>query len=77
MHELEAPEEVRCECSRRPLLARAGIEGGSPFLWVRHTKSSKIMMDVKIEGGTTRIVCRECLRTLTITLGARMEIERS
>ena len=72
----DAPQELRCECSRQPLLARAGIENGEPFLWVRHTKSARPIIDVKVIGGRTEIICRECRRTWKIKLGTVMEISQ-
>lgn len=74
MADVDAPQEVRCECSRRPLLAKAGIENGEPFLWIRHTKSSRPVIDVKVKGGRAEVVCRECRRVWRIRLGVRMEI---
>ena len=74
--ETEAPQEVRCECSRRPLLAKAGIEDGEPFLWVRHTKSSRPVIDAKFKGGRAELVCRECRRVWRIKLGAVLEISQ-
>lgn len=72
----DAPQEVRCECSRKPLLARAGIESGSPFLLIRHNKSGKPVVGVKFTGGKAEILCRECHRVWTIRLGQRMEISK-
>ena len=74
--EIQAPQELRCECSRRPLLAKAGIEKGEPFLWIRHTKSSRPIIDVKFMGGRTEIVCRECRRVWRVRLGAIMEVDQ-
>lgn len=68
MTEYDAPQELRCECSRRPLLGKVGIHEGSPFLWVRHVKASKTIVDMKVFGGPVQIECRECRRVWTISL---------
>lgn len=75
MADLHAPQEIRCQCSRQPLLAKAGIDNGEPFLWVRHTKSSRPVIDVRAMGGRVEIVCRECRRVWRIKLGVVMEVE--
>jgi hypothetical protein len=72
--EVEAPQEIRCQCSRKPLLARAGIEDGSPFLWIRHNKGARSLLNMKIFGGRVEIACRECGRIWRIKLGERMEV---
>lgn len=76
MDDVEAPQEIRCQCSRKPLLARAGIEDGSPFVWVRHMKGSRFLINMKVFGGRVEIVCRECNRIWRIKLGEIMEISR-
>jgi len=74
--EIEAPQEVRCLCSRKPLLAKAGIENGSPFLWVRHMKGARSLLDLRVFGGRVEIVCRECNRVWRIKLGEIMEVSK-
>ena len=72
----EAPQEIRCECSRRPLLAKGGIDNGAPFLWVRHMKAARPLLDLKVFGGRVEIVCRECNRVWRIKLADVMEITK-
>lgn len=76
MADFEAPQEIRCECSRQPLLAKGGIEDGVPFLWVRHIKGPRIVLDMRVIGGKVEITCRECFRVWRIKLGSRMEISK-
>jgi hypothetical protein len=74
--EVDAPQEIRCECPRRPLLARAGIDQGAPFLWIRHMKGARSLLNMKVFGGRVEIVCRECNRVWRIRLGDLMEITK-
>jgi hypothetical protein len=74
MAEWSAPQEIRCECSRTPLLAKCGIEDGVPFVHVRHMKGQRSLLDMRAIGGKVEIVCRECKRVWTIKLGQPMEI---
>ena len=76
MSDVDAPQEVRCECSRRPLLAKAGIDKGAPFLHIRHMKGSRSLLDMKVFGGRCEIVCRECNRLWRIKLGTVMEVTK-
>jgi hypothetical protein len=75
--DVEAPQEIRCECSRSPLLAKAGIEDGVPFVWVRQMKASRMMTNVKFFGGRVEIECRECRRVWRIALGRSMKISKT
>jgi hypothetical protein len=59
------------------LLAKAGIDEGQPFLWVRHMKGARSLLDMRVFGGRVEIVCRECHRTWRIKLGEIMEVSKS
>ena len=60
-------KELRCFCSRQPLLATYGIDGsGKLFVHVKIWKSRRIFGELIIEGGLVKIRCRECLRFHTI-----------
>jgi len=76
MADFDAPQEIRCECSRTPLLAKAGIEDGVPFVWVRHMKGARSLLDMRAIGGRVEIVCRECKRVWKIKLGQPMQITK-
>lgn len=61
--------ELRCLCSRTPLLATYGVEpGGKLFIHVRVYKQRRIYGEIIITGGDVRLHCRECLRWHTVTI---------
>lgn len=60
-------KELRCFCSREPLLATYGIDSkGKLFLHVKIWKARRIYGELVIEGGLVKIRCRDCLRWHTI-----------
>lgn len=68
--------ELRCICSRRPLLAKAGRDTlGEPFVWLKVYKAKKLYAEVVATAGTVRIRCRECLRWHLVTIRKQVEIE--
>lgn len=63
------PLEVRCFCSRRPLLALCGRDDhGEPFVHQKVYKQGKVFGEMVATGGTVRLRCRECLRWVRINL---------
>lgn len=61
--------ELRCFCSRSPLLAVYGLdERRKLYLHVKIYKQSRIYGEVVVTGGTVRIHCRECLRWHRVVL---------
>lgn len=55
--------ELRCFCSRKPLLATYGLDSDSKlYVHVRVFKQHRIYGEVIIKGGEVKIHCRECLR---------------
>lgn len=55
--------ELRCFCSRKPLLAIYGMdERNRAYIHVRVYKQQRVFGDVVIYGGEVKILCRECLR---------------
>jgi hypothetical protein len=68
--ERDAKERIECFCSRRPLLAMTGRDEatGLFFVWIRHSKGGKIVVDVMMTQGSMRITCRECGRVHTISI---------
>lgn len=60
--------ELRCFCSRRPLLAIYGVDDtGQTYVHVRIYKQQRIFGDVICYGGKVKICCRECVRWHIIT----------
>jgi hypothetical protein len=56
-------QQLRCFCSRKPLLAIWGNdENGRPYIHVRIYKQGRIFGDVVAHGGEVKICCRECVR---------------
>lgn len=56
--------EIRCMCSRRPLLATYGVDrDGKAFVHVKVYKQSRIYGEVFVSANAEiKIRCRECLR---------------
>lgn len=74
----EDKNEIRCICSRRPLLARYGVgPDGSPFIHIKIFKQSRIYGEVFVSAdAVVRIRCRECLRLQKVRIiSGRPEIE--
>lgn len=60
---VKSRHELRCFCSRRPILAFYGVTGRNKlYVHVKVYKQSRIYGEVIIEGGVIRLHCRECLR---------------
>lgn len=61
--------ELRCFCSRQPLLATYGQDNnGKLFVHVRVYKQRRIFGEVIATEGKVQILCRECLRWYTVTI---------
>lgn len=55
--------ELRCFCSRRPLLAMYGLDKfGRTYVHIKAYKQRRIYTDVIHYGGEVNIRCRECFR---------------
>ena len=64
--------ELRCFCSRTPLLAIYGIGPDSrPYLHVRVYKQSRVYAEMLCRGGQVDLMCRECVRWHRITIRDR------
>lgn len=62
-------QELRCYCSRSPLLAVYGIDSdGQPFIHVKIYKQHRIFGEFVFKGGVAKIFCRECVRWHVITI---------
>lgn len=62
-------KELRCFCSRSPLLATYGIRKGVLFVHVKVYKQHRIMGELVAEGGTVKLRCRDCLRWHVVRIG--------
>lgn len=55
--------DLRCFCSRKPLLATYGLTTqGKLYVHVKVYKQSRIYGEVLVTEGTVELHCRECLR---------------
>lgn len=60
--------QLRCFCSRNPLLGVYGIDNkGRTYVHCRVYKQSKIYGDWISYGGEVKILCRDCFRWHVIT----------
>lgn len=67
--------EVRCFCSKRPLLGLAGRdEEGKLFVHVRVFKQKRLYADVVIHEGRVSLCCRECFRWHEVIIRADLEM---
>lgn len=62
--------ELRCFCSREPLLAVYGLKEGKLYVHVKIYKQRRIYGEVLVTEGTVKLHCRECLRWHTVVLRA-------
>jgi len=71
--------ELRCFCSREPLLATYGIDSkGKLFVHVKIWKARRIFGELVIEGGIVKIRCRDCLRWHTVNvLGTKATLQET
>lgn len=61
--------EVRCFCSRSPLLAKAGRDkDGRPFVWMKVYKQRRLYGEMVAVEGEVHLRCRECRRWHRITI---------
>ena len=61
--------ELRCFCSRAPLLAMYGVDfDGKLFIHIRVYKQRRVFAEMLCKGGEVAILCRECLRWHRITI---------
>lgn len=63
MKRVRTKSQLRCFCSRKPLLAVYGVdERGRVYVHCRVYKQNRVYGDWIVYGGETSILCRECLR---------------
>lgn len=66
--------ELRCFCSRSPLLAMYGLDArGRTYVHIKVYKQRRIYGESVHYGGEVRIKCRECLRWNVIVFTARKD----
>ncbi len=61
--------ELRCFCSREPLLATYGLTfDGKLYVHVKIFKQRRIYGEIVVTEGKVKLHCRECLRWHTVSL---------
>lgn len=61
--------ELRCFCSRKPLLATYGLDkNGRIYVHVRVFKQRRVFGEVLVTEGKVQLHCRECLRWHTVRI---------
>lgn len=56
-------KELRCFCSRKPLLATYGLdESRKLFIHIKIYKQHRIFGEIVVTEGDVRIACRDCFR---------------
>ncbi|HWI67828.1 MAG TPA: hypothetical protein VNS88_05580 [Nitrospiraceae bacterium] len=60
--------ELRCFCSREPLLAVYGVKDKKLYVHIKIYKQRRIYGEALITEGKVKLHCRECLRWHTVTL---------
>ena len=62
-------EEIRCFCSRKPLLAVAGVDSeGKGYVHVKSWRQDRLNAEVVVTEGTASIHCRLCFRWTTVRI---------
>lgn len=61
--------ELRCECSRRPLLALYGRSTDRKlYVHIKVFKGKRLYAEAVFTQGVVRLHCRECLRWTTVRI---------
>jgi len=62
-------QELRCFCSRSPLMAVYGIDSdGQPFIHFKVWKQRRLYGEFVFKGGVVKIHCNHCYRWHVITI---------
>jgi hypothetical protein len=70
--------EVRCFCSRAPLLALAGRDTqGRLYVHMKVFKAKRLYAEMVATQGVVSLRCRECLRWHRISIKAEVEVKES
>lgn len=68
--------ELRCFCTREPLLATYGIDDkGKLFVHVKVFKQRRVYGEVLVVDGVVKLHCRECLRWHTVIIRQPGKVE--
>lgn len=74
---MSAVHDLRCFCSRRPLLATYGInEKGELYIEIKVYKQRRIYGHVVVILGTVRLQCRECGRWQVVFVDPRTSVPK-
>lgn len=66
---MSTQHELRCFCSRQPLLATYGMnDKGKLYVHVRVYKQRRVFGEVLVTEGRVQLHCRECLRWHTVNI---------
>lgn len=69
MREPRTKKELRCFCSRGPLLGTYGLdEKGELYIHVKIFKQRRIFGEIIVQQGRVSLHCRECLRWHTVQI---------
>jgi hypothetical protein len=61
--------DIRCFCSRSPLLARAGRDdSGRPYVHLKVFKQRRLYGEMVATSGVVSLRCRECFRWHRVTI---------
>lgn len=71
----DGKSELRCFCSRQPLLAMYGVgPDGRAYLHIRVYKQHRVFGEMVCRGGQVDLMCRECVRWHRITIRDRVPL---
>lgn len=60
--------ELRCFCTRRPMLGIVGHDSIGTYLHIKVYKQSRLYGEMIAYGGVVKVRCRECLRWHVVTI---------
>ncbi len=67
--------ELRCACSRHPLLATYGLtQDGEIYVHVKIFKQQRIFGEVVVTEGKVSLHCRECLRWHRVVIKSKTNV---
>lgn len=77
MKEVQSSLDIRCFCSRSPLLAKWGrTSDDRTFVHIKVYKQKRLYAEVVVESGNKiRVRCRNCFRWTTINVKKKPEAE--
>ena len=69
---MRTQHDLRCVCSRRPLLLKYGVDDGQVYVWLRVFKGNQVYGEIVVYGGAVRVHCRSCLRWFRVDIRRRV-----